>query len=115
MAVNKELLLKVNDWVQAEDAKFGKGKESEWDQTSWACGTACCFAGKVVLEAGGTFIFGDYLHANRCVLNGYEDRIEDAAIALLGIGDDDAEDLFSGGSDAYDIDRKVRRIVAENP
>ena len=48
--MNKEMLLKVNDWVQTESKK---GFDREWKQYTWACQTSCCFAGKVVLEAGG--------------------------------------------------------------
>lgn len=112
MAVNTELLIKVNDWVQAENAKRSRGDDSEWNQESWACGTSCCFAGKVVLEAGGKFIFDNSLRARRCVLNGRNDTIAYAAAHILDIDVKDAEGLFSGGNDASDIDRYVQSIMA---
>jgi hypothetical protein len=111
--MNKELLLKVNAWVQAEDAKRRNGEKSEWDQETWACKTACCFAGKAVLESGGCFVFKGPRKEVRCVLNGDEQNIAFAAKQILGINWKDATKLFSGGRKAADIDAAVREIIAE--
>lgn len=116
--MNKELLLKVNDWVQQENVKLQTGDEpSEWRQRTWACATTCCFAGKVVLEAGGVFVnitTGTPISGGStasCLLNGKVDSIRRIAVRILDITMAQGDILFSADNGAEDINRIVHDLV----
>lgn len=106
--MNKELLLKVNDWVQAETKK---GKLSEWNQQTWACKTACCFAGKVVLEAGGQFVFNVNDSTPNYIYNGVQRSIQNTAQEILGLDTTSRDTLFAVFMDASEINNYVQTLV----
>lgn len=103
--MNKELLLKINDWVQAETKK---GKLSEWNRQTQACKTACCFAGKVVSEAGGQFVYDSTYF---CRYNGVQRSIPDTAQEILGLAMASRDTLFAPFMDASEINNYVQALV----
>lgn len=122
---NTERLLELGRWAIAEDAKQRAGLPSEWDQGKWfsrasGCGTACCMAGKVVLDDGGYPIFrnGELSGIRALMPDGSNVFADDyAAVALdlpfieseegSGSWRDDA--LFNASNSLDD----VLRIIAE--
>lgn len=74
---NKKELIKLAVWIGGEKAKQDIGVPSEWDQglwfdehgitlngdATWACGTSCCAAGHVGIEAGGLPVFHVYVES----------------------------------------------------
>lgn len=70
-----EHLHRLLDWAEVEDEKRQRGEFSEWDQHVWVnwilydpdpeitdssnyCGTVCCLAGKVAVDAGAVSLDG---------------------------------------------------------
>lgn len=103
---NTERLLEVGRWAIAEQKKKDQGLPSEWDQAHWLaqgaayhCDTACCIAGRVVLQDGGVpkWELGNYGVAGRLTarftgfaeLDGTEVHVENYAAETLGIQVDD--------------------------
>lgn len=106
---NTERLLEVGRWAIAEQKKKDQGLPSEWDQAHWLaqgaayhCETACCIAGRVVLQDGGVpkWELGNDGIAGRLTarftgfaeLDGTEVHVENYAAETLGITADDRDD-----------------------
>src|SRR5690606_1799762 len=74
-----------------------------------ACGTSCCIAGKVALDAGWKPASGV---GGAAVLRDGEFRtVRDVAIELLGLSEDDATRLFYGLNSIYDLYRIANEIT----
>lgn len=102
-------LLGLKGWLYGEYLKKDAGLASEWDQAMWGrettCGTTCCIAGKIVLDAGGVFVGGTQVDPNR--RNFFDARmpgevdsvnIELKAAELLGLTVQEHTVLFLGSN-----------------
>lgn len=149
--VNRPKLIKLAQWAAGEHAKQQLGLPSEWDQASWlkavpgleagpavevegtACGTSCCMAGKVALDAGAVpAIFTDDgyvpfddprsvealyqgIDFGHVVLpDGTDADVADFAQRELGITDHQAGRLFSGQNDLDTVLTVIRQILDES-
>lgn len=94
-------------WAEAEEHKAQAGERSEWHQGQWAtwsacCGTACCIAGKTVLEDGGKFVSedeGDVVTGAAEIPGGHLVTISTYAQQVLGLSRRDAQRLFAPSND----------------
>lgn len=137
-----EYLANLLAWAEEENEKLERGESSEWDQGNWItlpfeyslldgrsedllasvpCGTACCIAGKVALEAGGrpavVGIGTDFPHYAGSLVNmpdGTKVGVDEFAARRLGITGDQAEVLFSGSNDIEDLRLIIGALIA-NP
>jgi len=87
-----------------------------WEQDSWHCGTAYCFAGHVALLAGATWADGTpdceyvitlgdkYAYA----------RVNDYARRVLEITQNQACVLFCGENELDDLKQIIDKLEAEN-
>lgn len=101
-------LLELKGWLYGEHLKKQAGLPSEWDQAMWgrdtACGTTCCIAGKVVLEAGGVFINkitmpnGTTRYDEALMPDGSEVSIGAKARELLKLSEQQSGMLFAGAN-----------------
>lgn len=115
MKPNVPLLRKAVEWVEEQD-QLPEGRV--WYQGAWFtrfegtpwCGTAMCIAGKVALDAGWKQRPGT---GSRVIRGLEESSAHEVARDLLGLRDWEAERLFSGGNDAFDIRREAERIAGE--
>lgn len=138
---NVARLIRLAEWAGAQDARRRLGLTSEWDQDNWvmkldddeteigACGTACCIAGKVVLEdgwvplvavrhpddwtGGATDDFVVRVDKNGNTV-GKVELIRDVAIESLGLTDSQASRLFDGSNDLDDVLHVIATILAES-
>jgi hypothetical protein len=120
--VNRERLIKLAIWVAGEDAKRRLGLPNEWDQSHWlrqvgeertgtACGTACCVAGRIVLEDGGKPNFWEGRHTSR-VPDGTETHVEDYARQALGLSNSQASRLFEANNTLDDVLRIITDLLS---
>ncbi len=114
---NTELLLELKAWVRSEWEKKEAGQESEWDQSTWAsrtgCGTVCCVAGKTALLNGWKPEFEN--GADYTIIFAKGGRtwpVDDIAQDVLGLTDEEADDLFEGVNSVEQIERLIDLIVA---
>lgn len=96
-----------------------------WNQKAWAirsqCGTAYCFAGWTCVLAGREIDWDNELWAVRRLGDGAlvattlaehdEPAIHEAAAELLGLNDDQADDLFGMDNDLLALYVKAARIL----
>lgn len=86
------------------------------DQTTWYCGTACCFAGHVIIEEYGKadnvsgMLGARIKHQN--APNDLKNRhgyvlVEDWATRILGLSEVKAQRLFYAGNMVEDLERLV--------
>lgn len=86
-----------------------------WDQTTMlnACGTACCFAGWTLIEAGWsiqrTEPYADFVR-DTVVLNPIDILYE--AASALGLSPNQARRLFAGDNTVKDLQRLVQEFLA---
>lgn len=132
MSVNVEKLRKAIEWAESEAIKAENGEISEWEQGEWivtsrvryneklmeyvSCGTACCIAGKVALDAG----FKSDPNGFRGTLDGDETDVQSVAIRELGLqsysdpalfaSNSIAQRLFDGSNTIYDLWRLANEI-----
>jgi hypothetical protein len=102
-----------------------KANPDEWDQRTYAshtpCGTAFCVAGWAVARAGGLPVRWWSLEpgreqANHAVMpDGREVQIDDEALAILGLTDDQAGLLFFEENDLDDIRSAIFDITGVDP
>lgn len=135
--VNTERLVSIGRWAIGEERKRRAGLPSEWDQMHWLsrsphCGTACCIAGRVVLEDGGVPLFpgySEFTSAYRAQLpDGTVVDVEDYAEIALGTpryiddeqdgeewdpdaGEYRSTDLFAPDNDIHDVLRIIRTLT----
>ncbi len=116
---NTERLLELKAWVRREWEKKESGQESEWDQSTWAsrtgCGTACCVAGKAALLDGWQPEFADEPGVNYTIIFAKGGRtwpVDDIAQDVLGLTDEEADDLFEVSNSVEQIERMIDLIVA---
>jgi hypothetical protein len=131
--VNREKLIELAQWAAAEHAKAELGLPSEWDQgqwlingvrvpgDGWQCGTACCIAGKTVLDDGWRPDFGEL--ASRGESTGRIVKVdedgggnvyaytEDTAREILALNMEQANALFHGSNDLRMVLDVIRRIL----
>jgi len=122
--VNVPLLRKTLEWAHGEWQKKRRGEVSEWDQAVWmastaalhgydakvfeafkagtACGTTCCIAGKVALDAGWHHGFRSHL-GGTVYREGEYRSTESVAMELLGLDSDTAFRLFNGVNSIYSL------------
>lgn len=110
MAINAVLLRKVLQQIETHP--------ETWDQRTWRCGTAMCFAGWTAQLAGGRWI-GDtpLLHAEECEPS--HDALDGTnavhpyprAARLLGLTTDQADALFAGDLDLDGIRHQVAELI----
>lgn len=96
----------------------------EWRQSTWGmrteCGTSCCIAGWIVVQAGAELVFGDDAHgygveeAIDCLPDGedYEESIAVFARRLLGIDSEVGRELFGGSNTRADLQDHRNRLAA---
>lgn len=133
---NLDLLNKVLDKIEHIEAfkEQGLDLEEDWDQGSWAiqrfdedenvCGTAMCFAGHAVVEAGHKLVWKpiesecsclDCLEETHPVTECHVDDgrdIETAAREVLGLSSMQSQMLFSGSNQLKDLRRIVGQLNA---
>lgn len=121
--LNVDLLDKTMSHVETLDAfqREGLDIEERWDQGSWfrhdydaennVCGTAGCFAGHAVLQAGHKII-DDYGDWQALAPDGTRDSISIAARKLLGLTPLQGRRLFSGNNEVVDLRRLVDQLKA---
>lgn len=114
MPVNREVLIEAVNWAIAENEKRARGEKSDWDQTEWICGSVCCIAGHVVLNAGMKQVgmFG-------CYVSDADDLIvktPTAACELIAPGENPnfCESLFDGSNKIEDIKRIANQLLGED-
>lgn len=100
------LLGKELDWATSEWRKARRGEQSEWMQHSWFCGSACCVAGKICLDAGWTKDIGDAYVTK----NGVVSTASEVANAELGL-EGGTHNLFSGDNLIWDLWRIAEQIT----
>lgn len=102
-----------------------RANPEHWDQSAWRCDTGMCFAGWAAQLAGGVFPYDDNDDRTDIVYGGEEPRagivtsptgqletISVFAQDRLGLTDDEADILFYGDNDLYDLTELVRRLDA---
>lgn len=109
-APNAELAYAVLDQIDAHP--------ETWNQATWDCGTAACFAGWAVRLAGGKVEKGGLL--DPFVVEGPEDIVglEVPEAAELVLGSDcrtDFDDLFDAAHSREDLGRLVAEIFGSRP
>jgi hypothetical protein len=135
-------LEKAVRWAVEENAKT-KRSDLTWDQEEWfagaldgkakvegyhyvdvTCGSTCCIAGNVVVEAGDRFIVpdhfteryeqGDMVTVEMCLTKKREVySVETRAEHLLGITPSQARWLFDGDNDIESVINAASEIAAE--
>lgn len=106
MTVNVDLLQRTLAHIEAHP--------EEWNQGTWRCGTAACFAGHAAILAGAQWAEPDYETApwldNEKVITPSGERREvfDYAPEVLGLAHH-SHPLFNASNDLEDL----RRIVGE--
>lgn len=129
MTFNLKRLDDAIDWAIAEDAK---GKDSRWNQGIWAgetaCGTACCLAGNIVIEAGFKPVFKVYnylpnglLSSASTIEDAQGNELDVARVAFVELGLDfdlrfddlgsAVDQMFSGDNDLLAI-KQIRDYIA---
>jgi hypothetical protein len=122
--VNVKLLRETLEWAHDQWHRWQRNEISEWEQGDWMvptaqrywelsdedfqalinegaiCGTSCCVAGKVAFDLGYRPTVGS-LVANP--ETGERELISEVARKNLRITEDEADDLFSGDNDIYDL------------
>lgn len=82
------------------------------------CGTALCFAGQTVVDAGYTPVWTPHrITTSLCLAPGlvdtnYTELISDVAQTLLGLTDKEQDELFDGHNTLEDLWRIAREIAA---
>jgi hypothetical protein len=139
--VDTEYLARLLDWAEAEHEKKLAGEESEWDQGTWidiplydgtsdsvtpaveavanlSCGTTCCLAGKVALDAGAVpSVLGEdgelYLTGSLVDLPDGEKEVDVAEFARqrLGLNIDQCGVLFAGSNTIEDLRVLIPAII----
>lgn len=116
------LLRKAVEWAEHEAAK--PESQSEWRQYTWVsrtydCGTACCMAGKIVLDHDG---LDELLRLDSIVTGGEAIAVGVRAAALLGVEFHEVMDssdgstkthLFHGSNDLADVQRLAAELAAK--
>ena len=96
------------DWIKL-DQDWIKVLNAKRDVLDPMCGTSVCVAGKIALDAGWDFDFGDGDVSGRVAewaKKGDEyQRIEHIAMRELGINDAQADYLFGSDNEAEDIEQ----------
>lgn len=103
------------DMDLAHKSRFSMSSLAETDHPVTMCGTACCFAGQVVSDAGYRFAFRpDEVTTLHCVdpRTGHAVQISHAARELLGITSSEACSLFDGDNTLEDL-RQIVGLIAE--
>jgi len=120
MTVQIDKIDRLLDWAASEQTKKDLGLPSEWDQSVWGrldpvCGTACCIAGKAVLDNGAQMIFETW-EGRRLAFSAHmaEGRMSIGGWAskLLGLDVYDSEELFDSVNSLEDL-RRIRDNIAE--
>lgn len=104
MDVNVPLLRKTLDWAYGQYQLAERGLPSEWTQGDWIlrssateCGTTCCIAGKIALEAGWKPTM-PLLGGGEVQRDGEVAFVADVAQRELGLTGGQAEELFAGAN-----------------
>lgn len=97
----------------------------QWFQDLWLdlntdgelgdCGTVGCFAGWTTQLSGLAAVFNDFGHGRFVKIDGNTVSFRDAATQLLGIDEDDADDLFAGSNSREELGRLVTEIFGPRP
>lgn len=140
--VDTAYLTRLLAWAEGEDAKRKAGLPSEWDQGNWiaipaytgypdsiapaveavanmSCGTSCCLAGKVALDAGAvpSVIDDDgepYITGSLVDLPNGETQVDVPTFAqeVLGLNQDQRGALFGGSNTIEDLRVLIPAIIA---
>jgi len=115
MDVNVPLLRKTLEWAYEQHLKAERGEPSEWNQSNWIltteCGTVCCIAGKITIDAGWTPVWGFVGGGEVVRRDGISDDVSDdvssyasdVATRELGLTEGQAQLLFSGANTIEDL------------
>lgn len=103
--------MRVNVERLRAELEFITANPKQWDQAVWAeksdCGTCCCIAGWAVLHEGIELSF----RRGYSGLTADGRLIDEVAMEILGLDDDDADWLFSGGNTLYDLWSKASDLT----
>lgn len=113
-----QLLRDLVFWAEGDDRKF----KARWNQHEWAtqerngvCQTAYCIAGQAVAQAGIKIEYVlSYEHDG--IKHMFAERTEngrwisDEAADILGLTEDEADDLFDGDNEFSDVKRVAEQI-----
>ena len=129
---NTERLVALGMWAIGQDLRKQLGLPNEWVQAHWisqntpessGCGTACCIAGKVVLEDGGvpaappddTNPWSPYGSARVAsyarMPDGSNVYVSDYAKEVLGLDNYQAGRLFGGSNSLEDVLDCIRNFT----
>jgi len=105
MAVNVELLQKTLDAIKANP--------QHWDQSRWHCGTSHCFAGLAQLIHYGLPINTreDQLENDDRFFNHDDWNAGYTVGELLGLEEDDAQELFAGWNSLERLEALVSTLI----
>lgn len=126
--LNVDLLRSTLEWAYDQWHRQQRGEISEWEQGDWVietahripsykepvlralidegvlCGTSCCVAGKIAYGLGYRQISrGSSLMQLPKVSRIHARTASEIATEALGITEEEADDLFSGDNDIYDL------------
>lgn len=121
----------AREWEQGTwgEGKIGRAKdavvrEGQRYRPVVDCGTSCCVAGKICLLAGDQFVWqddGERVRAGTVIEvdeviteDGRVMDIDDRAIELLGVKENEAYPLFSGGNSASGLLLRARGLAAKH-
>lgn len=117
--MNVDKLLELKEWARAEQDKADAGYASEWYQGWWitqgSCGTACCLAGKTVLDLGWQPVV-DFWQDSGCrstvFKDGVEKHVRPIAQEALGLTIEESSRLFDGGNTLKDVEQIIDALVS---
>src|SRR3982750_3292224 len=117
---NIDELIDLREGARDQDKLQKAGLPSEWSQSDWllqnqwTCGTACCIAGKAVLDAGAQPIWEDSWDRTDLVkFNGKKETVRTLAREFLHITINQAEALFSASNKFLIIEYIIDSIIAD--
>lgn len=127
MTINVELLNQAVDWAKIESKK--PEEKSQWYQGDWVstdddsvflpgeeikCGTSFCIAGWISvtnLKRGEYMDFCGDIYKKKN--NSYVTSAAERAAELLGIDEEQADDLFDGYNTLPEVKKIVKKIIKD--
>jgi hypothetical protein len=112
---------KLNTTLLRQTLNYIKEHPQEWNQKEWRCGTTYCFAGTAVKLDGGEFVSEDSprvyarpeeFNPARWAYCGFPTiEIYSRAVNILGLTDEQADNLFAPNNNLTDLEYKVNELI----